>query len=71
MPTSKTLAQIWADVEDHDAKLAAEHWARKAKLDAIRAEREANTTPTPWVVIGAIAPMSDYHESVARGWSTD
>jgi hypothetical protein len=38
---------------------------------AARAEREANTTPTPWLAIGAIAPMSDYHESVKRGWSTD
>ena len=62
-----TLEEIRAE----QARVAAEFWARKARLDAIRAEREANTPPAPWVVIGAIAPMSDYHESVERGWSTD
>ncbi len=66
-----TLDQIWKQYTAEQDRIAAEFWARKARLDAVRAEREANTPPTPWVVIGAIAPMSDYHESVERGWSTD
>ncbi len=61
----------YEEIKAEQARVAAEFWARKARLDAIRAEREANTSPTPWAVIGAIAPMSDYHESVERGWSTD
>lgn len=61
----------YEEMKAEQARVAAEFWARKARLDAIRAEREASTPPTPWVVIGAIAPMSDYHESVERGWSTD
>jgi hypothetical protein len=61
----------YEEIKAEQARVAAEFWARKARLDAIHAEREANTSPTPWVVIGAIAPMSDYHESVERGWSTD
>ena len=62
-----TLEEIRAE----QAHIKAQFYARKARLDTVRAEREANTPPTPWVVIGAIAPMSDYHESVERGWSTD
>jgi hypothetical protein len=61
----------YEEIKAEQARVAAEFWARKARLDAIRAEREANTTPTSWVVIGAIAPMSDYQDSVERGWSTD
>ena len=59
------------EIKAEHARIEAEFYARKARLDTVRAEREANTPPTPWVVIGAIAPMSDYHESVERGWSTD
>jgi hypothetical protein len=62
-----TLEEIRAE----QARIKAQFNARKARNAAARAEREANTTPTPWVVVGAIAPMSDYHASVARGWSTD
>jgi hypothetical protein len=62
-----TLEEIRAE----QARIKAQFYARKARLGAIRAEREANTPPTQWVVIGAIAPMSDYQDSVERGWSTD
>jgi hypothetical protein len=61
----------YEEIKAEHARVEAEFNARKARNAAARAEREANTTPTPWVVVGAIAPMSDYHESVARGWSTD
>jgi hypothetical protein len=61
----------YEEIKAERARIEAEFNARKARNAAARAEREANTTPTPWVVVGAIAPMSDYHESVARGWSTD
>jgi hypothetical protein len=61
----------YEEIKAEQARIAAEFNARKARNAAARAEREANTKPTPWVVIGAIAPMSDYHESVSRGWSTD
>jgi hypothetical protein len=62
-----TLEEIRAE----QARIKAQFNERKARNAAARAEREANTKPTPWVVVGAIAPMSDYHESVSRGWSTD
>lgn len=61
----------YEEIKAEQARIAAEFNARKARNAAARAEREANTTPTQWVVVGAIAPMSDYHESVVRGWSTD
>ena len=61
----------YEEIKAEHARIAAEFNARKARNAAARAEREANTKPTPWVVVGAIAPLSDYHESVARGWSTD
>jgi len=62
-----TLEEIRAE----QARIKAQFNARKARNAAARAEREANTTPTPWVVVGAIAPMSAAPERVARGWSTD
>jgi hypothetical protein len=61
----------YEEIKAEHARIEAEFNARKARNAAARAEREANTKPIPWVVVGAIAPMSDYHESVARGWSTD
>jgi hypothetical protein len=61
----------YEEIKAEQARIAAEFNARKARNAAARADREANTKPTPWVVVGAIAPMSDYHESVSRGWSTD
>jgi hypothetical protein len=59
------------EIRAEQARIRAQFYARKVRNAAARAEREANTTPTPWLAIGAIAPMSDYHESVKRGWSTD
>lgn len=68
------LDKAWDALLAHEAKLRDEFNARKQRRDAQWAEHIANlhTTPTPAPKsIGAIAPMSDYHESAARGWSTD
>ena len=69
-----TLAKIWEQVQAHDAALAAEYWARKARREAAWAEHIAglhSAGDPPPTLVGALAPMSDYHTSVARGWSTD
>ena len=71
---SKTIAQIWAEHEARQAIIAAEYWARKARREAAWAEHIAGLHTAgdpPPTLVGAIAPMSDYHTSVARGWSTD
>jgi len=69
--TKRSITMTYEEIKAEHARIEAEFNARKARNAAARAEREANTTPTPWVVVGAIAPMSDYHESISRGWSTD
>lgn len=69
-----TLAKIWEQVQAREAALAAEYWARKARRESAWAEHTANLHTAgdpPPTLVGAIAPMSDYRTSVARGWSTD
>ena len=71
---SKTMHEIFAEYEAHQARIAVEYWARKARREAAWAEHFANLHTAgdpPPTLVGAIAPMSDYHTSVARGWSTD
>jgi Zn-dependent oligopeptidase len=71
---TKTIAEIFAENEAHQARIAAEYWARKARREAAWAEHIANLHTAgdpPPTLVGALAPMSDYHTSVARGWSTE
>ena len=67
----RSITMTLEEIRAEQARIKAQFYARKARNDAARAQREANTPAKPWVVVGAIAPMSDYHESVTRGWSTD
>jgi hypothetical protein len=64
----------YEEIKAEQARIDAEYWERKARREAAWAEHLANLHTAgypPPTVVGAIAPMSDYHESVARGWSTD
>jgi hypothetical protein len=67
----RSITMTLEEIRAEQARIKAQFYARKARNDAARTQREANTPAKPWVVVGAIAPMSDYHESVTRGWSTD
>ena len=72
-----TLNEAWAQYEKYLATVRADEAERRAQIKKYMAEREAHmaalhTCEQPRVFqIGACAPMSDYHESAARGWSTD
>lgn len=69
-----TLDQIWAKYTAEQDRIAKEYHTKRAAY----AERWAahiaglhSAGDPPPTLVGAIAPMSDYHTSVERGWSTD
>ena len=65
----RIVDEAWAMYMARRAEIKAADAERRAALAKYYQRHTANTAPA--IEVGALAPMSDYAESVRRGWSTD
>ena len=71
---TKTIDEIWAEYEAHQATIKAEYEARKARREAAWAEHIATLHTTgnqPPTVIGGWYSAEDYARDYAAGRSTE